>query len=206
MANVETGPSEHPDIPPPPAAPPTQAPPWVGVDLAVSRRLLWVGGACYPLHNIARVHTLTLRPRRKEAVLRFLKRCAIIAVVTIALTIVGGLTFMGSQDTGGGLLSFIYLGSAAASVYSLVELIQVLTAPPCFVLAVETSGPSQAVVTSRDPQLLRQLVQQIAHAIEHPETEFRVRVDSISISPQNYYFGDNVNMYGGSGNVGMSGT
>lgn len=166
---------------------------------------MWVGGACYPLHNIARVHTLTLRPRRKEAVLRFLKRSAIIAVVTIALTIVGSLTFMGGQDAGSGLLSFIYLGSAAASIYSLVEMIQVLTAPPCFVLAVETAGPSQAVVTSRNPQLLRQLVGQIAHAIEHPETEFQERVDSITISPQNYYFGDNVNMYGGSGNVGMSG-
>lgn len=79
-----------------------------------------------------------------------------------------------------------------------------LTAPSHYVLAVETSGPSTAVVTSHRPELLNQLVGQIAHAIENPETEFAVKVESISISPRNYHFGDNVNMYGGSGNVGIS--
>ncbi|WP_037908323.1 DUF6232 family protein [Actinacidiphila yeochonensis] len=204
MATTE--PPGHFDVPPPPTAPPAAPPVFApSVDLMVSKRLLWVGGACYPLENVARVHTLTIHPRRKEAVVLFLRRSVIIAAVTIALTIIGGLTFLGSRDAGSGLLTLVYLGAAAAGVYSLVEMIQVLTAQPHFVLAVETAGPSQAVVTSRNPQLLNQLVRQIADAIENPEAQFQVTVESISFSPKHYYFGDNVNMYGGSGNVGMAG-
>lgn len=191
------------NVPPPPPTPPRHLP---TIDLLVSKRLLWVGGACYPLGNIARVHTLTIHPRRKEAVVRFFKRSAIIGAVTIALTIIGGaLALLGNRGTGGGLLTLVYLGAAAAAIYSFVEMTQVLSAQPHFVLAVETAGPSQAVVTSQNPHLLNQLVGQIADAIENPEAEFRVKVESITISPKNYYFGDNVNMFGGSGNVGMAG-
>jgi Family of unknown function (DUF6232) len=200
MATTE--PSGNFDIPPPPLAPPRLLP---SVDLTISKRLLWVNGACYPLENIARVYTLTIHPRRKEAVVRFLKRAAILAAVTVALSIIGTLALMGNEDAGNGLLTFVYLGAAGAGIYSFVEMMQVLSARPHFVLAVETSGPSQAVVTSRDPHLLVQLVGKIAHAIENPETEFQVKVETITISPKNYYFGDNVNMYGGSGNVGMAG-
>lgn len=190
------------DVPPPPSVPPQFSP---GIDLVVSKRLLWVGGACYPLANVARVHTLTIHPRRKGAVARFLKRAAIVVAVTIALSIIGGLTMLGDQGAGQGLLTFVYLGAGAAMIYSFVEMIQVLSAEPHFVLAVETSGPSQAVVTSSNPHLLNHLVGQIAHAIENPETEFQVKVESITVNPKNYYFGDNVNMYGGNGNVGMAG-
>ena len=36
-------------------------------------------------------------------------------------------------------------------------------------------------------------------------SEFHVQVERLMISsPQNYHFGDNVNMYGGSGNVGIT--
>ncbi|GAA2931267.1 hypothetical protein GCM10020221_28820 [Streptomyces thioluteus] len=60
------------------------------------------------------------------------------------------------------------------------------------------------MVTSRNPHHLDQLVGRISHAIENPGAEFQVTVDSITINPQSYYFGDNVNMYGGTGNVGMA--
>lgn len=140
------------DIPAPPPAPPQFSP---GIDLVVSKRLLWVGGACYPLANIARVYTLTIHPRRKEAVTRFLKRAAIVMAVTIALTIIAGFTMLGNQEAGSGLLTFVHLGAAAAVIYSLVEMIQVVSSQPHFVLAVETSGPSQAVVPPGRPAMAR---------------------------------------------------
>ncbi|MDW6061530.1 DUF6232 family protein [Streptomyces sp. FXJ1.4098] len=189
-------------------APPAQ--PIIGVDLRVSKRLLWIGDAYYPLNNIARVYTLTIHPRRKDAVLLFLKRLLIIGAVAIFLTLLaavidtssGGL---GSSDSGGsGLSVLVVVVAVAALIFSLVELMTVLGAAPHFVLAVETSGPSTAVVTSRWPDQLRQLARQIADAIENPEADFQVRVDTITISPKHYYFGDNVNMYGGTGNVGMA--
>ncbi|MEE1756837.1 DUF6232 family protein [Streptomyces sp. SP18CS02] len=190
-----------PATPPVPSAPPQFA---GGIDLRVSKRLLWVGGAAYPLANIARVHTFTLHPRRKDATLLFLKRVAITLSVAIALTVLSGLTAIASREAGGGLLTFVWLCTAGSLVYYIVDLLIVLLAPSHYVLAVETSGPSTAVVTSQNPQHLNQLVGHISHAIENPESEFQVRVDSITISPRNYYFGDNVNMYGGTGNVGMA--
>ncbi|MFF2405950.1 DUF6232 family protein [Streptomyces sp. NPDC058092] len=198
-----TDPAERPwNAPPPPPVPPLSR--GVDVDLRVSKRLLWVGGAAYPLQNIARVYTLTIHPRRKEAIVRFCRNVAITLAVAIALTILGAVATIGSEDVGGGIITFVWYVTVAGLIYFVVELISVLTAQSHYVLAVETSGPSTAVVTSANREHLNQLVGYIAHAIENPETEFQVKVESITISPKNYYFGDNVNMYGGTGNVGMA--
>ncbi|MFJ2917185.1 DUF6232 family protein [Streptomyces sp. NPDC087307] len=190
------------NTPPPPSVPPL--PGGAGIDLRVSKRLLWVGGAAYPLQNIARVYTLTIHPRRKEAIVRFCKSVAITLAVAIALTILGAVAALGSEDVGGGIVTFVWYVTVAGLIYFLVELISVLSAQSHYVLAVETSGPSTAVVTSTNREHLNQLVGYIAHAIENPEAEFQVKVESITISPRNYYFGDNVNMYGGTGIVGMA--
>ncbi|GGU48197.1 hypothetical protein GCM10010211_10460 [Streptomyces albospinus] len=182
----------------------------IGVSLRVSRRLLWVGDAYYPLQNIARVYTLTIHPRRKDAVLLFVKRLlitgAVLTLLGLLAVLIDSSSGFGSSGSGGspGLTALVVIGAGAALVYSLVEMLKVLGAPSHFVLAVETSGPSTAVVTSPDRAQLRRLAQQIADAIENPKAEFEVRVDTITISPKHYYFGDNVNMYGGTGNVGMA--
>ncbi|MER6916638.1 DUF6232 family protein [Streptomyces sp. NPDC000594] len=215
-------PATPPPSTPPPATPPPGPAPWAGphpdvpapslgltsaLDLRVSKRLLWVGGAVYPLQSIARVYTYTLHPRRKEAVNRFIRRVGLIIAVSSVLTLLGGVILaVGGEDGGGGsLITLLWLASLAALIYSVVDLVQVLSAKSHFVLGVETSGPSTAVVAGRDHAQLRQLVHQISYAIENPETEFRVRVETLVInSPSNYYFGDSVNMYGGSGNVGMA--
>ncbi|MBL1102838.1 DUF6232 family protein [Streptomyces coffeae] len=187
------------------------AQPIIGVDLRVSKRLLWIGDAYYPLHNVARVYTLTIQPRRKDAALLFAKRLLTIGAVTailglLAAVIDGPSGDFGSSDSSGsgGLSVLVMVVAVAALIYSLVEMLTVLAAPAHFILAVETSGPSTAVVTSRWPDQLRQLARQIADAIENPEAEFQVRVETLNISPKHYYFGDNVNMYGGTGNVGMA--
>ncbi|MFR9796733.1 DUF6232 family protein [Streptomyces sp. MS06] len=200
MERTETAPG-YPDIPPPPPMPPQAL---AGIDLRVSKRLLWVGGAAYPLQNIARVYTFTLTPRRKDATMLFLKRLAIILSVAFALTILGGLTSLADKSAANGILTFVWLGAAAALVYSVIEWGAVLSAPAHHVLTVETSGPSVAMVTSRDPRQLDQLVGTIVHAIENPGTEFTVKVDTLAINPRHYHFGDSVNMYGGTGNVGVS--
>ncbi|KUN93635.1 DUF6232 family protein [Streptomyces caeruleatus] len=196
-----TEPPGHHDIPSPPAFPPRAA---TAVDLRVGKRLLWVDGAAYPLENVTRVYTYTLTPRRKEATLLFVKRVGIILSVAFALTILGGLTSIANEGAGGTILTFVWLGALAALAFSIVELVSVLTASSQYVLAVETSGPSIAMVTSADPRQLDQLVGSIVQAIENPEVEFQVRVDRLMVNPRNYYFGDNVNMYGGTGNVGVA--
>ncbi|WP_261400584.1 DUF6232 family protein [Streptomyces salinarius] len=205
-----TPPPERPQHAPPPMEipppPPPSAPPPVGlatsVELRISRRLLWIGSAAYPLHNIARVYTLTLHPRRKEAVMRFLKRSGMIVAVAMLVTLPAIIPAAFSGD--GTILTLIWLVTVGLWIFCLVDMIIVLSASSHFVLAVETNGASTGVVTSRHPHYLNQLVGQISYAIDHPDTELQVTVESINISPSHYYFGDNVNMYGGSGNVGMA--
>ncbi|WP_369391173.1 DUF6232 family protein [Streptomyces sp. CG1] len=227
-------PPEHPaQVPPPAPVPPTPtatptappaapvtAPPMPDVpapsphpaptrlDLRVSKRILWIGAAVYPLQNIARVYSFILRPKRKEAVLRFLRYTAgtlIVGFIAMlpslpSLTLGGG----GEQNSGAaGYVIFIWLVAVVAEIFFLVDMLSVLTASPQHVMAVETSGASTALVTSQDPRQLDQIVGQISYAIDHPDAEFKVTVQSLTVSPKNYYFGDNVNMYGGSGNVGI---
>ncbi|WP_338117284.1 DUF6232 family protein [Streptomyces viridochromogenes] len=199
------------DVPPPPSTPPRAM---TDVELRVHKRLLWVGGAAYPLRNIARVYTFTLRPKRKEAVFRFLSRTGIILAVAIGLSIIGGLISFASsssgpyeseQSSGGGLIVLVWICSGAALIYFFVDMLSVVTAPSHYVLAVETAGPSTAMVTSPDPQHLDRLVGYVSGALENPDTEFQVTVERLTInSPTNYHFGDSVNMYGGSGNTGIA--
>ncbi|MEU0384526.1 DUF6232 family protein [Streptomyces chartreusis] len=215
---METGqPPGQWDVPPPPATPPRAM---TDIELRVSKRLLWVGAAAYPLRNIARVYTFTLRPKRKEAVFRFFARTGIILAVAIGLSIIGGLIslaneagdsgmspYEGDPSSGGGsgLIIFVWVCSGAALIYFFVDMLSVVTAPSHYVLAIETAGPSTAMVTSRTPEHLDQLVGYVAGALENPDTEFQVTVEQLTInSPTNYHFGDNVNMYGGSGNVGIA--
>jgi hypothetical protein len=188
-----------PDVPAPPARP---AP--ARIDIRVSKGILWIGAAVYPLANIARVYTFVMRPRRKEAVLRFLRYTAGTVVVAIVAALPGlPVLALSGGDSGGGYLTFVWVLAIAAEIFFFAEMMSVLTASPHHVLAIETSGASTALVTSPDPQFLDQVVGQISYAIDHPDTGFRVTVESLTFSPRNYYFGDNVNMYGGSGNVGI---
>ncbi|MEU6588373.1 DUF6232 family protein [Streptomyces sp. NPDC046881] len=199
-ATAHSGPP-MPDVPPPArTAPPAP------VELRVSKRILWIGSAVYPLQNIARVYTFTMRPRRKEAVLRFLRYAAGTLVVGFIAMLPGlpSLTFQGADSGGASYVAWVWFLALAAAVYFFIDMMSVLTAQPHYVLAVETSGASTGLVTSRDARHLDQLVGQISYAIDHPDTEFRVTVERLTVSPNHYYFGDNVNMYGGNGNVGIT--
>jgi len=177
------------------------------ISLRVSKRLLWVGDAVYPLQNIARVFTFTLKPRRAAACWRFLRRMALtlaLWAVFTALDSDSSGSGIHSGDDDGGVYAFATVLAVLATIFFAAELLSVLVAPSYFVLSVETSGPSGALVTSRDPTQLKQLVFSITYAIENPQTEFQVTVKEITISsPKNYHFGDNVNIYGGVGSIGI---
>ncbi|MFG2226207.1 DUF6232 family protein [Streptomyces sp. NPDC048644] len=188
--------------PPPPSLPPHLA---GGVNLRVSKRLLWVNGAAYPLRNITRVYTFLLTPRRGEAITLFLKRVGIVLSVAFALMFLNGITsFAGDKDTSQTITQIVLIGAVVALVYCVGDLGAVLTAASHWVLAVETSGASTALVTSKNTQHLNELVGYVVNSIENPDIEFQVKVETLLINPRNYHFGDNVNMYGGSGNVGMA--
>ncbi|MFD5267596.1 DUF6232 family protein [Streptomyces sp. NPDC058335] len=167
----------------------------------MSRRLLWVGEAAYPLHNVARVHTFVLKPKRMEALNDFLKWSGITVMVFVVVQAVdANSSSSSSQDDSA---QVVWVLGLAVVLGLLFHLLKVWNTPNEHVLAVETSSGSTALVTLPDPTQLRQLVLYIVHAIENPEAEFQVRVESLQVNPKNYQFGDTVNMYGGLNNTGM---
>ncbi|WP_371675279.1 DUF6232 family protein [Streptomyces sp. NBC_01276] len=207
-------PEPSPPLSPPPApqGPPGQPPAgYAGLpsslDLTVTKRLLWVGGAVYPLQNVARVYTFVLKPRRKESVVTFARRTALTLLAALGFTVFGtiaGFLARGADTTFDGTIRFVWVASGIGLLYYFADMMAVLTAASHFVLAVESNGQSTALVTGRTDHL-NGLVHQIAYAIENPDTELRVQVQRLTISnPSHYYFGDTVNMYGGQGNSGVT--
>ncbi|MFJ5221664.1 DUF6232 family protein [Streptomyces sp. NPDC088400] len=185
-------------VPPPP-------PSGTSVELKVGRRLLWVGEAAYPLHNITRVHTLVLRPKRMEAFMSFLKWLGIIVVAFVLLQMVNANSASPyDEQAGSDSASTLRVLGIAVVIGLALRLAKEWSAPSQHVLAVETSSASTALVTLPNPEQLRQLVRYLVNAIENPEAEFHVRVERVLVNPKNYHFGDNVNMYGGLYNTGVS--
>ncbi|MEU5535273.1 DUF6232 family protein [Streptomyces sp. NPDC020362] len=185
----------------PPLPPPPSQKPATGVLLEVSKRLLWVGNAAYPLHNITRVHTFVLKPKRAEAVGDFLKWGGLTA---IAYAVVRALVETSSAGEGRPQSSQgVGIVCLAVLIVLFGRMVQVLTASPEHVLAVETASSSTAVVTLPDVLQLQRVVDDIVKAIENPDDEFQVLVQSLNFNPKNYHFGDQVNMYGGLGSTGL---
>ncbi|WP_225798996.1 DUF6232 family protein [Streptomyces sp. NK15101] len=198
----------HGTPPPKPTRPPVPAasPPRNG--LVISKRLLWVYGAAYPLENIVRVYTFVLRPRRAEAFGRFLKRGGItLAVLLILMNFTDSSSSSYEYGSDGSdlddVLSFVLACAALLLAYYFGVMASVVFARSHDVLAVETNGRSTALVTGKREYLDR-LVREIAEAIDKPNAEFQASVGTLAVTNYgNYYFGDAVNMYGGSGNTGM---
>ncbi|MGW2116782.1 DUF6232 family protein [Streptomyces zhihengii] len=165
--------------------------------MRVGANLLWVGEAAYPLRNITRVHTFVLEPKRLEAFLGFLKWFAVTALSALVLA-------AASEDSSTGSGQTVLVLGGVVAIGLVVQLVKELAAPSQHVLEVETSGASTAMVTLPDPARLRRLLEALVHAIEHPEVEFQMQVERVLVNPKNYHFGDNVNMYGGINNTGVS--
>ncbi|WP_351233883.1 DUF6232 family protein [Streptomyces sp. NPDC002133] len=166
--------------PPLPAAPPEGR----SVDLHVGKRMLWVGEAAYPLHNLARVRTAEFKPRRWRAFGYF------VIGSLIAYLAAGPVPEL--RVVGIGLVIVLF-----------AWFLKVLTSPSQYALVIETCGEASAWVTLPDRERLRQLVADIVEAVENPEKELRARVETINFNRNNYDYGDKVNMYGGMGNVGV---
>ncbi|MER7537443.1 DUF6232 family protein [Streptomyces sp. NPDC097704] len=219
MGTNETPPPK-PTRPPNPASPPSR--PWQDPEralasraasaalpprqgLVISKRLLWVHGGAYPLENIVRVYTFVLRPRRGEAFVRFLKRGGFTLALYLLLTFVSDSSSSSySSSDADGILGLARILALAMLIYFGADSASVIFAGSHDVLAIETNGRSTALVTGKR-DYLNQLVRQVAEAIDKPDAEFQASVGTLAISNYgDYFFGDTVNMYGGSGNIGVA--
>ncbi|MFJ8233066.1 DUF6232 family protein [Streptomyces sp. NPDC094448] len=206
--------------PPAPGLPPDPAGPerfpadgaYRTVGIRVTQRLLWVDQAVYPLQNITRVHTTMLAPDRKRAVLTLVK----VLVVLVPVFIIIGLLEEATAPSGGygsdepsgasALLTTIWVLAVLGTIALVIRTLVIVLSPSRDVLVIETSGPPAAVLPGRDRAELHRITLRIAHALEHPETEFQLTVQTLVMgNMRNYQYNNNVNMFGGNGNTGVSG-
>ncbi|RKT06609.1 hypothetical protein BX286_4653 [Streptomyces sp. 3211.6] len=164
--------------------------------IRVSGRMLRVGTAAIPLHNITWVDAFRLKPRRGAIFLRTLMWTA----GTVALLVYGSAAYAGGGDlrTMGfeTTLPVLVLGTLVIAAF------RALFAPARPVLAIEMAGGSAVVVTLPNMEELRKIAGQVVYAINHPEAEFTAIVNQFNSSNTNH-FGPVVNMNGGSGNTGI---
>ncbi|MEU8925314.1 DUF6232 family protein [Kitasatospora sp. NPDC048545] len=145
------------------------------VDVSVSNRVLRVGDDSYPLRNIARTRMREVVPNRFAPVKGFLG-----GVVALPVVVLIAKNF---SDSFSGLVLVLGLAVLVA------VLVKGLRAPVLHQLVIETSSSADTAVASRDAAQVRQLSDLINEAIENPQAEFRVTVESVHI-------GDRITQYG----------
>ncbi|MFE2294779.1 DUF6232 family protein [Streptomyces sp. NPDC059452] len=154
------------------------------IEVSVKCRLLWIGSAAFPLHTLARVEAVRIKPAWGTALLRLLKWMAIAIAVYAAL---------GAMDSGD-----VRIGEGAVPLFIVLLFVFAIfifkdmfdRAKP--ILAVETAGGTLAIVTLPNEDELRVIAGRIIHAIDHPEAEFTAYVNQL-----NHYNGPVFNQNGG---------
>ncbi|ROR44300.1 DUF6232 family protein [Kitasatospora cineracea] len=189
-------------MPPRPAFRPGQ------VEVRIDGRTLWIAGAAYPLRNIARVYQVVLHPRSAEAFGRFGRRFAGTLAVLIVVLSVGLMSISASSSyrderdqNRTSFSQFVVTVGVVLLVLYVVDLLRVVLQKVRHVVAVETNGSSVALITAPDEAGRRAITQYLAAAIDRPEAGLLLHVDTLSVNPAHYYFGDTVNVHG-TGNIG----
>ncbi|QLJ06645.1 hypothetical protein HZZ00_35510 [Streptomyces sp. NEAU-sy36] len=152
--------------------------------------MLWIGEAAIPLRNITLVNPYVAKPDRWSAAGRLLMWLLVIVVIAAAAQAGSG----GDARLGGPLLVLL--------IALVCFFCRDLFARGKPVLAVETAGGAQLVVTLPSLEELQRIAGQIVHAINHPEAEFTAIVHQYHSNSTNNY-GPVVNMSGGRGNTGF---
>lgn len=169
----------------------------------VHQGILYIGGEAYPLHNIARVQTAELVPRRGRAVGNFVKQ----VLLWVALGVGGAVALRFAKLPGSDVETYtryIAIGAVALTILSTIGLLVALARRTYYALVIETSGMPHTAVVSPDEAMLNRLVHQIMTAISHPRdprAEFRTQVVHHHHG-NNYFGGQQFNQYGGN-NVGI---
>lgn len=181
-----------PDVPPrptqPPPAPVTASRGDRSLVLRVNRRMLWVGSAAIPLHNITWVDAFKWRPDWRVVVARFIAALFCVVLLYIGINAADG----GDARVGDSSPPLLFV-----ILVLVVTLWGVFRSKP--MLVIEMASGSRVTVTLPSMDELRQIAGWIAYAIENPTVEFTTVVQQHNTN--NY--GPVVNMNNGRGNTGF---
>ncbi|MBC3841076.1 hypothetical protein GXW82_14605 [Streptacidiphilus sp. 4-A2] len=191
---------------------PGYAPSGHGLQVSVSKRILWVGAAAYPLATVARVSPTVIVPRYGATIRRFLKFTAFVVLAAVGIYVLSSISNGvdsgdggdgGQQSAGGGWIVALALVTVVA--FFLIDTLPVLKQGRLFALAVDTAGPPTALLAWKTPGPQLELAQKITQAIENPEIEFHEIINNnMIVDMRQFRLGDDVNIYGGQGNTGIS--
>ncbi|MEV6470324.1 DUF6232 family protein [Kitasatospora sp. NPDC051702] len=155
------------------------------IDVRVSRRVLWVGGDAYPLHNIARARRFeTVPPKRARVILRFVRQ---VIGLLLATALLGSLTSSSANPTAGNLIAVVMVALFLVSLYRLVTRLRMRT---LYSLIIETSSSSNTAVVSHDAWQVNNLIELIMEAIDNPQAEFAVQVENVHVGDRITQYGD----------------
>src|SRR5690348_17261651 len=116
------------------------------INIDVSRRVLRIGPAAYPVQNIARVQAIKLVPNRARAVRRFLVAVLFCVILGVAAAVVA------KKDTGLSnsnvtALHGVEIGAVVLVAISIIRLVMKLSARTFYALVIETAGtPRTALI------------------------------------------------------------
>lgn len=161
------------------------------LSLRVTRRMLFIGSAVIPLHNISWVDAYMEKPNRSQAGAWALLFGFLVMFVSTAL-----------RPSSSNAAEFQQSGRVIATALIVGGLLYVFRRPKP-ALAIGTTGGSTVVLTLPTLEQLRTISRQIADTIENPEHGFSTLVQQFTTT--NNHFGAVVNMIGGRGNKGISG-
>jgi hypothetical protein len=160
------------------------------IQVRVSQRVLWVGKAAYPLQSIVRAETMKLARKRGAALGGCLKMVIVWWLLGIVAE-VGISSAVGSPSSGSnillGLTSFVVLILIAIST---IRMLLAFFGRPLYALVIETAGTPRAEVISTDENQVVELVYQITDAIDNPQAEFQIQVETLHIGDKIHQFGN----------------
>lgn len=156
------------------------------LEVSVSRRVLWIGSAAYPLHNIARAQTVKIAPDRARAV-----RHLVIGVVAWLGLEAGALYALNSvpraqladPDRLRDLATYVVL---ALVTLSTVRAIAVLLGRTYYAMVIETAGSPQTALVSTERSQVVSLVRQTMDAIDDPAATFHTQIQNITHIGEQY--------------------
>jgi hypothetical protein len=150
------------------------------INVEVSRRVLRIGTAAYPVRNIARAQTVALIPNREAAWRRYVVAVALWVILGVAAAVaVNKVT--GLPNSGLTALHGVEVAALVLVVISTIRLIVNLSARTFYALVIETAGTPSTALVSANPQEVTGLVNAIMEAIDDPAAEFHYHMENVQI-------------------------
>jgi hypothetical protein len=156
------------------------------LDVGVSRRILWIGSAAYPLQNIARAQAIEIAPNRARAIRHYIAQVviwlALGAGAVVAIDIVE-IPVAVDPDQLRRLASYVVFALVSIST---IRVLVTLFTRTYYAMIIETAGNPQTALVSTDKREVSSLVRKTMDAIDNPAAEFHQQVQNITNIGEQY--------------------